>query len=252
MKYLLMIILLFLPFELFGLDFKSIHATYDVSYGVIGQVGHADAMIDIESGTYKIQIKAEGKGIVKFFSRGRKEVYESTGIIKDGRLLPSLFVKNKSWGSKEERKRYFFNHDKGEVVVVKTSVNGGKVTESKSLLPYYAKDDILTLFFNLKMLIGEALQPEKSVLLHAVGANRQDGSLSVKVPKGKIKEEIATLLGFENDLLIVILNQKIFSSKQGELFMHITKEGICDRVMLKDVVLYGDLMGKIKNLKIEK
>jgi hypothetical protein len=252
MKYLLMFILLFLPFELFAFNFKSIHAEYDVSYGVIGQVGHADAMINIESGTYKIRIQAEGKGVVKFFSRGRQEIYESTGIIKDGRLLPTLFVKNKSWGSKEERKRYFFNHDKKEIVVIKTSVNGGKVTESKELLAYYATDDILTLFFNLKLLIGEALNPEQSVKLHAVGANRQDGSLTVEAPKGKVKEEVSALLGFENDLLIVILNQKIFSSKRGELLMHINKEGICDSVMLKDVLLYGDLRGKIKNLKIER
>ena len=95
MKYLLTYILLFLPFQLFGFDFKSITAEYDVSYGIVGQVGRADAMIQIDSGTYKIRIHAKGKGIVNFFSRHRQEVYESTGIIKDGKLVPNLFVKHK-------------------------------------------------------------------------------------------------------------------------------------------------------------
>lgn len=252
MKYILNLILFFLPGTLFGFDFKSITAHYQVSYGIVGKVGHANASIQIDSGTYKIRIEAEGDGIVKFFSKHRKEVYESTGIIKNGTLLPTLFVKNKSWGEKEERKRYFFHHDRKSVSIIKTSVAGGKVTESQELLPYYAKDDILTLFFNLKKLIGSSIYPEEKVTLHAVGANKKNGTLTMQTPQGKSRTEISKLLGVDNDMLIVVLHQKIFSSQKGEFFMHIGKEGVCDKVMLKDVILYGDLVGKAENIKVEK
>ncbi len=252
MKYLLLLLLTFLPYQLFGFDFKSIAADYDVSYGIIGDVGKAHATLNIEEGTYKISIQVEGKGLAKFFSKGRKEVYESTGVLKDGDFIPNLFVKNRTWGSKQQRKRYFFNHDKKEIVVIKTDVNGGKVEESRELLPYYAPNDILTLFFNLRTLIGKDLRPDKKIQLHAVGANKHDGHLSIEVPNKKLEKKIKGLLKRDDNLLIVILNQKIFSSKNGEFFVNITQKGLCDRVVLKDVLFYGDLVGKMKNLKVEK
>jgi len=252
MKHLLTMLLLFLPFQLFGFDFKSISADYDVSYGLFGEVGTSHADLSIEDGTYKIRIVAEGKGLTKFFSQGRKEVYESTGIVKNGQFLPSLFVKNRTWGSKEDRKRYFFNHDKKEIVVIKTDVNGGKVKESRETLPYYARNDILTLFFNLRQLIDKDLVSNKKIQLYAVGANHKDGHLSVEVPDKKMKSVMKKLLKKDDNLLIVILNQKLFASKRGEFFINITDKGLCDRVVLKDIVMYGDLVGKMKNLKIVK
>ncbi len=252
MKQLYFFLILLLPLSLFGFDFKSISADYDVSFGLLGQVGSAHATITIESGTYKIRIEAEGKGIASFVSRHRKEIYESTGIVRQGQLIPMLFVKNRTWGSKEERKRYFFNHKDKSVIVVKTSVDGGKVTESRQALGYYATNDILTIFFNLPHLIGKGLSPTKLTTLHAVGASKQDGHLSVEAPQGKQKESIKQLLKKENHVLIVILNQKVFASKNGEFFVNINDVGISDAVVLKDIFWYGDLVGKMKNLKIEK
>ncbi len=252
MKHLLIVTLLFLPFQLFGFDFKSISADYDVSYGFIADVGKAHADLSIDGGTYKIRINVEGKGLTSFFSQERKEVYESTGVVKNGQFLPNLFVKHRTWGSKEERKRYFFNHDKKEVNVIKTDVNGGKVKESREILPYYASNDILTLFFNLRQLIGKELLPNKKIQLYAIGANHKDGHLSVEVPDSKMKTKMKKLLKKDDNLLIVVLNQKLFASKKGEFFINITDKGLCDSVVLKDVVLYGDLVGKMKNLKIVK
>ncbi len=252
MKHLLVIVLIFLPFQLFGFDFKSISADYEVSYGVIGEVGKAHASLNIDNGTYKIRVKGEGTGLAKYLSLGRQEVYESTGVIKDGKFLPNLFVKHRTWGSKEERKRYFFHHDKKEVSVIKTDINGGKVKESREVLPYYADNDILTLFFNLRQLVGKDLVANKKIQLTAIGANGKDGHLSVEVPNKKMKDMMKKILKKDDNLLIVILNQKLFASKKGEFLINITEKGLCDRVVLKDVLMYGDLVGKMKNLKIVK
>jgi hypothetical protein len=254
MKRLLVLLLLFVSCELFSFsfDFKRISADYDVSYGILGKVGSAHATIFIEEGTYNIRVEARGVGLTNFFSRGREEVYESTGLLKEGKLLPTLFIKEKSWGDKTEKKRYFFHHDKKTVSVLKTAVEGGKVEETRTLLPYYAQNDILSVFFNLASLIGEDLQPKLLREIVAVGANRENGLLSVETPVGNVRQEIQNLLKRDDHLLIVILNQKLFSSKRGELFINVNDKGISDRVVLKDVLLYGDLVGKIKNLKIEK
>jgi len=252
MKTVLVFVLLLLPFELFGFAFKQMSADYDVSYGVFGKVGAAHASIQIEEGTYRIRIEAKGVGIINFFSKGREEIYESTGLVKDGKLFPTLFVKEKIWGDKAEKKRYFLNHDKEKVSVISTAVVGGKVTESREVLAYYAQNDILSVFFNLTSLIGEDLQPKNLTNIVAVGANKKNGLLSVQTPQGKLRQEIQKLLKRDNHLLVVILNQKLFSSKKGELFININENGISDSVVLKDVLMYGDLVGSIKNLKIEK
>jgi len=253
MKYFLFVTLLFLlPFQLFGFDFKSITADYDVSYGILGKVGHAKATIEIKKGAYKIRIEAKGKGIASVFSRGRIEVYESTGLVVEGKLLPTLFVKDRLWGDKKERKRYFFNHDKKSVTMIVTSVNGGKVHEAKEVIPFYAKEDILTLFFNLESTFGKSLLIENKTDFIAVGANNQNGTMSVQTPSGKNADEIKKLLNRDERLLMIILNQKFFASKNGEFFINVNDDGICDRLILKDVVMYGDLVGKIKNVEIKK
>lgn len=252
MKYLNYLLILFLPFQLFGFDFKSITADYDVRYGVLGKVGKAHASIKLEGGTYKIRIEAKGAGLTKYLSRGREEVYESTGIIQNGKLVPTLFVKNRSWGSKIERKRYFFNHDTKSVVVVRTAIKGGKVSESREEMSFYAANDILSIFFNLHTMIGEEYAPVAKTELIAVGANRKNGLVSVEVPTGALKEEIRSLLEKEDHHLVVILNQKFFASAKGELYININDDRLCDRVILKDVMFYGDLRAKMKNLKIEK
>ena len=59
------------------------------------------------------------------------------------------------------------------------------------------------------------------------------------------------LLGKDDELLLVTLNQKIFASKNGEFMINIDKNYVCDRLVLKDVLLYGDLYGEIKNLEIK-
>ncbi len=251
MKRLLAFLLLCASYELFAFDFKHISADYDVSYGILGKVGSAHASIFIEDGTYRIRIEAKGVGLTDFFSRGRNEVYESTGLVKEGRLIPTLFVKEKSWGDKSEKKRYFFYHDKKRVIVIKTATKEGKVRESRETLPYYADNDILSVFFNLKSLIGDDLQPPTLREILAVGANKENGLLSIETPTGNMRHEIEKLLKRDDHLLIVILNQKLFSSKKGELFINVNDQGISDRVVLKDVLMYGDLVGKIKNLKFE-
>ena len=252
MKRLLIFLILFLNTDIFAFDFKEVTADYTVSYGVFGEVAKAHASLKVLDGTYKIKIVAEGTGLAKLLSRGRVEVFESTGIVQDNKLLPHLFVQEKTWGEKQYKRRYFFHHDTKTIEVQKTQRVGAEQAASKETLGYYAKNDILTIFFNLKSLIGEALQPPNPLQLKAVGANKDNGILSVKTPQGKKKEEIKNLLDKDKHLLIAILHQKLFSSQQGELFLNINDEGICDKVILKDVVMFGDLLGSIQNVTIKR
>ncbi len=249
MFYRIFLPIIFLAISLSAFDFKRMSAEYKVKYGIFGTIGEGKCTIDIEDGTYKIEVVASGEGLVKFVSRDRVETYKSTGVIKDGKLLPTLFVKDRKWGDKEVRKRYFFDHKNQVVNLIITKVNGGKVEEMRDRLRYYSQNDILTLFFNLRYLIGDNLETNGKIF-HAVGARKKDGLITIKTLKGEEKEEIAKLLHANNRILKVVLHQKIFSSRKGEFYIDIDDRYICDRFILKDVLLYGDLYGKLKDSEI--
>ncbi len=239
------------PYLLFGFDFKSIDALYNVEYGIFGTVGDAKASVEIIDGTYKIKMTARATGFAKLLSGGRLEVYESTGSIKNGKFFPSLFIKKKSSSSNNEIKRYFFDHVNKQITVIKTKERDGVQKESRKILDYYAQNDILTLFFNIKSIFGPDFAIDKPVVLYAVGANKKDGHLNLFEPKGKKLKEIKELLAEDDNILVAIINQKIFSSQKGELFLNLNDQGICTKALLKDVVLFGDIRGELVTLETE-
>jgi hypothetical protein len=44
--------------------------------------------------------------------------------------------------------------------------------------------------------------------------------------------------------MTVIIHQKIFASNRGELMLAIGKDGIVEKAVLKDLVMFGDLVAK--------
>ncbi len=249
MKHILSIILIFIGAFLYANNLQSMSADYEVRYGILGKIGDAHCELEIDKGTYKISIKVQSSGLAKFL-QNRKESYESTGLIKDGVLIPTLFVKNRKWKDKEDRKKYFFDHQNKRVSILRTKVVDGKRRDEKYNLSYYADNDILTLFFNLKKITKDS-NLSQWLRLSAVGARNSDGAIDIKEPDEDEKKEFRDYLGVLNYPLFVTLNKKIFSSKNGEFFINIDKNGVCDKFILKDIFLKGDLVGKITNFTIK-
>lgn len=101
-------------------------------------------------------------------------------------------------------------------------------------------------FFNLKNKIPK-YEKEKDYELKAVGANKTKGQINIIIPNKKIKE-----LKTENsNHLIAYINQKIFGSARGELFLSLNKEGFCNKAILKDVLLFGDIVGEMVEFNIK-
>jgi hypothetical protein len=227
----------------------TIDAKYDIYYGVLGTVGEARAFLNVEDKTYKIRIKAKATGLARIISRNRIEVYESTGIVKDGMLVPDIFVVTKTKEGRKDIKRYMFDHKRGKINLLKTKIVDKKKSDSQKSLPYVAKNDILTLFFNLKLILGKNFSTKEALRLIAVGASDKDGKIDIN---SHVDGSIAKLLEENNHLLSVVLNQRIFASQKGEMFMNLNDDGICTSALLKDVIMFGDIRGKLKKLKVTK
>ncbi|SFV67495.1 hypothetical protein MNB_SV-10-333 [hydrothermal vent metagenome] len=224
-----------------GVQAKVLDARYSISYGVFGQLGICDAHLETHGNTYRIEINARTTGIVKRLSGNRQEKYISRGHIEEGMLVSDSFRVRRSHSGKVETKVYEIDHQKQKVTKITVKKKKGKVYgRSSRILDFYSKDDLLTLYFNLPSKVNFLLP--KTYELTAVGAEKQGGKVTVIVPPAKAYPYYEKTLGKGDfSYLTAIVYQKLFESSRGELMLAIGKDGIAQKAVLKDLILYGDL-----------
>ena len=199
---------------------------YSIGFGLFGKIGTVTASLNEDNKTYKIDARIDTSGLAASLSHNRYEIYTSEGTIVDGKLLPYKYTKLKKSKKKESIKIYIFDHQNKEVRRQTSKYEVGEIYH------YYAKNDILSLFININNQLLNAKNSEK-LKFKAIGAHKKDGR--VNITKVSDNQFVATI------------NQKIFSSKKGELLVTINTKGIWQKVVLKNVLLFGDIVGKIKN-----
>ena len=225
---------------------KEITAEYRVTYGIFGTVAKAYAKLEMNESNYKIVVDVESVGIAKMLSHHRSEHYESMGNVKNGMLHPKVFLRQKQSTKRIDIKRYIFDYANKRIIVHTDKNKFGQFhVQSTHPLNYFAKDDVLTLYFNLQ----NYLTPHtKHYVFHAVGGSEKDGEVDVDIlPKSK---KYRKLLKKDGLYLKVTLHQKIFASKKGELFLVMDNDGIATRGVLKDVIFFGDIVGELVKKEI--
>lgn len=220
---------------------KVLSATYEVSYGVFQTMGIAETKFEQnDDNTYRIYVSAKTTGIAKFLSNNRVEIYESRGIVKDGRLIPSVFIKIRQTNSNKMVKTYTFDHEKKEVWFQTVEGKNVQGYPEKEKNDYYAQDDFLSLFFNLKYYTKQ----QNKYTFHAIGGNKKDGRIDAMYPKNQELLEIKKSLEMEDgSFLKVSLNDRIFASRNGELLINLDSQGLCEKAVLEDVLFFGDIVG---------
>ena len=225
-------------------EVKKLDATYSVSYGMFGELGISEAHLETDGNIYSIEVSAKTTGIVKRLSQNRQEHYISRGHVVDGMFVSDSLEVRRSHGNKASIKRYVIDHKKKGVTKIYIEKRAGKVYQNDSkVLDFYSKDDLLTLYFNLSKIID--LKKSGTYALSAVGAEKQQGKVSIVVPDAKHRTAYEKVLGKgEFDYLTAIVYQKLFQSNRGELMIAIGQDGIAEKAVLKDLILYGDLTAK--------
>jgi hypothetical protein len=148
-----------------------------------------------------------------------------------------------------ERTTYLFDHTKKDVKKIKEKYEDGRlVDKGEEPNKYYADNDILTLYFNISDDFKGMPAGAKKVY-YAVGANPKDGRVDLIIPHGAKLSEIKE--GLEEpkaaSYVVVFINQKIFSSERGELWLAFDAKNDCVKATLKDVLFFGDVRGILKN-----
>lgn len=261
------IIILFLTSFLFPLllNANTITAKYKITYGDFLELGEALTTLSIKDNKYTIKIEAKTTGMAKYLTNSRQEIYESHGAYIENRFIPEKFIKIKKDIYKQRIRTYSFNNKKKKILVneikkgVKQKIQSDLsrkeepyYEQNNSTLNYFAKDDILSLFFNLQeIMLG--FEDGEEYSLKAVGANKTKGNINILIPsKPQMKELEESLNIASKAKFIAYINQKIFSSKRGELMISLNDHGFCNKAILKDVLLFGDIAGEMIEFKIDK
>ncbi len=218
----------------------------------------AQTSLHVEDGKYKISVHAKSTGFAAFVSGGREEWYKSEGVVKNGVLIPNVYTKivqkrvsiGDVFEDKQKRvlKRYIltytFNHKEKKVIAKRVKILGSKKSVKSERTKFYAQNDLLSLFFNFKIFFP-TLDIKKHHVLHALGANKKTGKIDI-FPLSK-KEFSRLMKGNLDNLkfMKVVLSDKIFASKKGELYIGLDKSGLCTKAVLKDVIFFGDIRGEL-------
>jgi hypothetical protein len=221
---------------------ETIEVKYKVEFGIFGEIGVANAKLIKDKNSYEIDINLQSTGIAKILSGDRKEQHISKGHMEDGVMVSDMYQITKSYSSKTIDKVYMIDHISKKVIKRYRKWKGAKLTSDTNSSVLYAKDDLLTLYFNLNSYIKDKITSQ-DYTFKAVGAEKQKSSVDIHIPNSKELPEFKEMLGSDSDnwYARAIIHQHIFSSERGELLLSIAKDGITQKAVLKDVIMFGDI-----------
>lgn len=254
--YILIFLSLFMP-----LHAENIEAGYDVSFGIFGEIGKAEISYTYDEDSYVIYVHAWTTGVAALLSQERQEDYISQGKIVDGKLRPDVFVKYRKNNRYTKTNIYTFDHDNKKVheylsrdtltqhsrLDVNTMKNikiDAKVFEyTEEVFRFYTDNDLLSLFFNTQKMLSTYKEGEAKHLA-AIGSRSPNCEIDIEVPNEELREELQAIMPDNyGRLLTIIINQDIFQSERGELHVNFDEDSFAQDVLLKDVIMFGDIRG---------
>jgi hypothetical protein len=228
-----------------GVEAKVLDVSYKVSFGLFGKLGTSKAHLETKGNQYTISIHGEASGLAKTLSGNRKEHHTSKGFIRNGIYYSKRYRVEIEREDKRKIKIYKFDYSKRKVTKIKKYYKKGKLVSKKSeTLDFFSTNDLLTLYFNVGKLIKDKTKAGL-YKFNAVGAEGQKGEVELYIPNTKQLPKYEKTLGKGSFwYFTAIIHQDIFSSDRGELMIAVGEDGITQKAVLKDLILFGDLVAE--------
>ncbi len=240
---------------------SDVTARYFVDFSVVGTIAEATMNKVVEGDDYVITLEAKAVGIAADMTKERSDSYISQGTIVGSELVPDVLVVIKKTNNKEKYTVFKFDHSKKivqkESAVVdrirKRTVNVRNLkiitTEKEEFASssvqndIYARNDIVSLFFNSRYYI-ESMSAGERKKLRAIGIKTQDGELSVSLPReDAVIDHIDKRGAYKNDIFGIAMKKELFENGDGELLVKLDPDGFPSRAVMNDVAMFGDIVG---------
>jgi hypothetical protein len=238
-------------FTIFYVEAKTMVADYVVEFGVVGQVGKVHSLYKDDSKYYIIDTNLSAVGtLARTVTHNLKEQHICKGYLDKGLHVVTSYEMIKSYGVYKSTTLYEVDHTRKKVTKHyrlwkknKKTDRYKKEVDNKIELGYYAKSDMVTLFLNLGVFIDNKTKA-KNYRFKAVGADRKNGRVDIRIPSKKEARVMKNLVGNPKKgewLMNLIMHRKLYSSKQGELMVRMGKNNIMQKAVLKDILFFGDV-----------
>lgn len=246
--------ILLLFFTLLNLQAETIEARYTLSYWILDDIAVVTLRYVSEKGRYHIDAEAKLQGVTAVLANHHVERHHSEGRVDAaGRLIPERYDAVRTYDGYVREQHYRFDHKRKRVLQRQTEertrterrfdaesirfVSERKTQEHhfERVEPFYAPDDLLTLYFNARKSL-KSMPPNSRRIFPAVGS--RNGKVTVS------KKSAPLAFG-------LIMDQDIFRSKAGEMDLQMDEAFYVVRSVLKDVLLFGDLKVERVYLKRE-
>ena len=231
----------------------SSNAHYDVGFSLLGTIAKASMSKTVEKETYVISMEVYTVGAVAGLTKDRKDLYISQGSIVGSEFVPDVLVVRRKSNDKERYSVYRFDHT--DKVVYKDSAETKQVrsqsfdikhmrivytekeefSSSSSKNDYYARNDIVSLFFNSHYYL-ESMSKGEEKRFRAVGVNIEKGELLLSLTTRNNQ--------LQNSSFDIALKKKFFKTGEGTLAVSLDADGFPSQAVMNDVAFYGDVVGK--------
>jgi hypothetical protein len=220
---------------------KEMTLTYKGTFGVFGTVGVIDNRLKQQDTHYEIKTTVTLAGLAKMLLSGQKEEYLSQGHMENELMIPDYYRMSSWKKGKKTLKEYWIDHQKQQVKKRFRRWKKGKLVKDQTqLLPFYAKDDLLTLYFNMNTHIKQH-RGRRSFKLKAVGLEKQKGIVRITVASPVEEPVYRKDLGKSADWYAkALIVQKNFRKKKGDILLSVGEDGFIQKAVIKDILLYGD------------
>ena len=218
---------------------KVSNVNYKATFGIFGTVGTLKNKVIQTKTTYQIETTVKLAGIAKSLLGGQTEHYVSRGHMKNGLMISDSYVMTTTKKKTKKVKEYRIDHKHKSVTKrYRKWVKGKLITDTKKTLKFYAKNDLLTLYFNMDKAIT---QKGKIYYFKAVGLEKQKGLVKITVPSdaksANYKKDLGATANWYAKALIV---QKNFNKNKGNILLSVDKDGFIKKAVIKNIMMYGD------------
>jgi Protein of unknown function (DUF3108) len=236
-----------------GEFFKGEELHYEVGVWLFKRVGLGKLSFREtgEKGRYLATVQGETLGVLGWVARYRVDTYRSVmEEVEGGKRLRSLsFEEDVKVGGKVRRRTHFFDYQKRKWIQVRERKDGTKEWKEEEIPPGMVYDDFITASYNFRYGVYGKIERGKKFVVATFpkkGPSSYEVWVASKEEEEKKRKSEKIKEGKEY-FVKLFLGSEVTHSKEGFIEGWLSKELYPVEGMVKDVILFGDVKGRLIN-----
>lgn len=231
--------------------FKGEALSYEIGFWLFKRaaLGKLTFQETEKKGRYMAMLHTETLGVLGFAVRYRVDIYRSLMEEVDGgrRLRSISFEEDIKVGGKLRKRHHLFDYEKRKWIQMRRRKDGTIVKAEEDIPPGKAYDDFLCAVYNFRYGVYGEIERGQTYSI-ATFPRKGPGHYEVIVAKREEEErrkKSETVKGGKDYLVKLFFDPEITHSKEGLIEGWLSKDLYPTEGTIKDVVLFGDVTGRL-------